>query len=273
MVDSTPTGVGAAVDDEVDAAAQIGRAHARRVVGDTWPERLADGATTGLPNAARDRARTGWSGTRTAIVSSPAVASSATGQAGALRQHQRQRPRPERRGEPLGVGIEARRARARPQVGHMGDQRIEGRPALGLVEARDRLAVGRVGAEPVDRLGREGDEAAGRSSARRPRSPPRRPSACASRAAVITSRVPDSEWSGRLRPAAGGYKPALGSRSVAQSGSAPRSGRGGRRFKSCHSDQHLADFITSSATGYATASRGLRCRAKARLAPARWSGW
>jgi hypothetical protein len=28
------------------------------------------------------------------------------------------------------------------------------------------------------------------------------------------------------------------SRSVAQSGSAPRSGRGGRRFKSCHSDHH-----------------------------------
>src|SRR5271169_4826616 len=33
-----------------------------------------------------------------------------------------------------------------------------------------------------------------------------------------------------------GYK-AADSRSVAQSGSAPRSGRGGRRFKSCHSDQ------------------------------------
>ena len=31
-------------------------------------------------------------------------------------------------------------------------------------------------------------------------------------------------------------RPAI-SRSVAQSGSAPRSGRGGRRFKSCHSDQ------------------------------------
>src|SRR5215217_1745124 len=30
------------------------------------------------------------------------------------------------------------------------------------------------------------------------------------------------------------------SRSVAQSGSAPRSGRGGRRFKSCHSDQFPA---------------------------------
>lgn len=35
----------------------------------------------------------------------------------------------------------------------------------------------------------------------------------------------------------GGYKPAVWSRSVAQPGSAPRSGRGGRRFKSCHSDQ------------------------------------
>ena len=33
------------------------------------------------------------------------------------------------------------------------------------------------------------------------------------------------------------YKPRHRWRSVAQSGSAPRSGRGGRRFKSCHSDQ------------------------------------
>ena len=35
----------------------------------------------------------------------------------------------------------------------------------------------------------------------------------------------------------GGYKPAVWSRSVAQPGSAHRSGRWGRRFKSCHSDQ------------------------------------
>ena len=32
-------------------------------------------------------------------------------------------------------------------------------------------------------------------------------------------------------------------RSVAQSGSAPRSGRGGRRFKSCHSDQQASDEL------------------------------
>ena len=39
-------------------------------------------------------------------------------------------------------------------------------------------------------------------------------------------------------PRFGGYNAAShGTRSVAQSGSAPRSGRGGRRFESCHSDQ------------------------------------
>ena len=31
-------------------------------------------------------------------------------------------------------------------------------------------------------------------------------------------------------------------------GSEPRSGRGGRRFKSCHSDQHLAEFFSRFAT-------------------------
>ena len=35
----------------------------------------------------------------------------------------------------------------------------------------------------------------------------------------------------------------------------PRSGRGGRRFKSCHSDQYLADNQIAQATASATASR------------------
>jgi hypothetical protein len=43
------------------------------------------------------------------------------------------------------------------------------------------------------------------------------------------------------RPSGHRYIPGA-SRSVAQSGSAPRSGRGGRRFKSCHSDQYLAEI-------------------------------
>ena len=41
-------------------------------------------------------------------------------------------------------------------------------------------------------------------------------------------------------------------RSVAQPGRAPRSGRGGRRFKSCHSDQHLAVIHDPCATPCAT---------------------
>src|ERR1700730_3118110 len=37
-------------------------------------------------------------------------------------------------------------------------------------------------------------------------------------------------------------------------GSAPRSGRGGRRFKSCHSDQGLAEIPTSTGTDCGTVS-------------------
>src|SRR3974377_1102430 len=40
-----------------------------------------------------------------------------------------------------------------------------------------------------------------------------------------------------------GYK-AADSRRVEQSGSAPPSGRGGRRFKSCHSDQKLSNIFS-----------------------------
>ena len=46
------------------------------------------------------------------------------------------------------------------EVADMGDQRIEGRPALGLVEPGDRGRIGGVRAEPVDGLGRERDQPA-----------------------------------------------------------------------------------------------------------------
>jgi hypothetical protein len=52
------------------------------------------------------------------------------------------------------------------------------------------------------------------------------------RASGATERICCGAWPGRL------YSSLFrASRSVAQPGSAPRSGRGGRRFKSCHSDQ------------------------------------
>ena len=83
MVDSSPIGVG--------PPSTISSMRPRRsastccaVVGETWPERFADGATTGRPNAARMSRATGWPGTRTAMVSRPAVARSATGQSARL---------------------------------------------------------------------------------------------------------------------------------------------------------------------------------------------
>ena len=48
----------------------------------------------------------------------------------------------------------------------MGDQRIEGRPPLGGVEMGDRGRIAGVRPEPVDRLGRERDQAALAKAAR-----------------------------------------------------------------------------------------------------------
>jgi len=49
----------------------------------------------------------------------------------------------------------------------MCDQGIEGGAAFGSVKPRNRLAVAGVGAEPIDGLGRERDEAASGQYARR----------------------------------------------------------------------------------------------------------
>ena len=40
----------------------------------------------------------------------------------------------------------------------MDDQRVEARPSLGREDRGDGALVGRVGAEPIDGLGRKGDE-------------------------------------------------------------------------------------------------------------------
>ncbi len=42
----------------------------------------------------------------------------------------------------------------------MDDEGIEARPALGRVDLGDGLVLRRVGAEPIDGLGRKGDELA-----------------------------------------------------------------------------------------------------------------
>src|SRR6187551_1622785 len=78
---------------------------------------------------------------------------------------------------------------------------------------------------------------------------------------VDKTRVPGSAVIASLKLAfkdAGVIRPAI-SRSVAQSGSAPRSGRGGRRFKSCHSDQLSTSSVDlSQLTGKPTEPGGDR---------------
>jgi hypothetical protein len=46
------------------------------------------------------------------------------------------------------------------EIGNMDDQRVEAWSSLGLVDTRDRLGIGCVGGEAVDRLGRDSDRLA-----------------------------------------------------------------------------------------------------------------
>ena len=137
------------------------------MVGDTWPERLADGATTGRPNAGQDFLR--HRVTRHAHGDAVEAGGGQFGHraSGGLGQHERQRPGPERFGEAGRVARRIAPARsAAVAIGDVGDQRIEGGPALGGIKPGDRLAIGGIGAEPVDGLGRKRDEPARREAAR-----------------------------------------------------------------------------------------------------------
>ncbi len=237
-----------AVDDQVDAPAQIGEhmlRGGRRDVAGAVGRRRHHRPAEGCEDVARDRMAGhahgdgvepggGELGHRAIRrpAAAPASAAPARTPPPAARRAASKRASAPRRGE-------RRRTCA---ISGLNDG-----PALGVIEPRDRLAVGGVGAEPVDGLGREGDQPAGRQAcARRARSPRRRRPvdhfASMPAAAVIAIPVPAGRACGAPRDAV--IRPAF-SRSVAQSGSAPRSGRGGRRFKSCHSDQlctPAADF-------------------------------
>ena len=121
---------------------------------------MADGAAIGRPVSRSKACATGWAGTRTATVSSPALASS-------------DNPLPARRGSTRVSGPGQKRAASLParrrirerlrlgQTRHMDDQRVEARPALGGENLGDGAFVCRIAAEPVYGLGRKGDEPAG----------------------------------------------------------------------------------------------------------------
>ena len=76
------------------------------------------------------------------------------------RHHEGQRSGPERLRELQGGVVEQALRCGGFEAVDMGDQRVEARALLGRIDAGDRLGIGRVRAEAVDGLGREGDETA-----------------------------------------------------------------------------------------------------------------
>jgi hypothetical protein len=145
-----------AVEHEADAVAQLlahvgrtGRADAPVTVR-RWRR---DAAPEGREQRARDRVRGRPQGD----------ARLAAGHLGrhALRlwKHQRERAGPERIRKPCGGRRHLRRPGARRgEVAEVDDQRVRGGPALGDEDARHRERVLGVGAEAIDRLGRERHE-------------------------------------------------------------------------------------------------------------------
>jgi hypothetical protein len=119
------------------------------------PEVLALGAASGCPNA-RISSPANPFGTRMPTVSRPAVASawmplsvfsgttivSGPGQKASASARYR-----------IEIGI----VLGHRKVRHVADQRIELRPALGLVDPCDRRRIGGIGGKAVDGLGRDGD--------------------------------------------------------------------------------------------------------------------
>ncbi len=159
MVDSTPTSTGPpSTIRSIRPARSLCTCAA--VVGETCPDRLAEGATTGPPNARRMSRATAWAGTRIATVSSPAVARSATGQSFVFGSTSVSGPGQNACASARRLRVEAGNPHRCLDIPDMGDQRIERGPALGRIEMRDRGGIGGVGAEAIDGLGRERDQPA-----------------------------------------------------------------------------------------------------------------
>ena len=149
----------AAVDDQIDAAVEIGphmrRRRGRHVAGavcrrrDDWPPEGAQNVLCdGMPGNAHGNAiETGR-------------CQAGNGAAGSFGQHKRERSWPKGLGERRGIPIEARERLRRLGIANVRDERIEGRAALGFVKPRHGLAIGCVGAEAVNGLGGKSDEAA-----------------------------------------------------------------------------------------------------------------
>jgi hypothetical protein len=121
---------------------------------------LALGAAIGRSAAAMSARATSCAGTRTATEGIPAVTMS--GIRSAFGRTTVSGPGQKRAtSRRAASGHAATTVEQRRRFGEVDDQRIERRPVLDVEDARDGGVVGGVGAEAVDRLGGEGDDAAG----------------------------------------------------------------------------------------------------------------
>jgi hypothetical protein len=122
------------------------------------PEALALGATTGPPNA-RNRERHRMGGNAQGELDSPAEARRDTGQGRAL-HHDGQWSRPEGRRQGAGRGGKRPSVFRGRQSVTWAIRGLKLRAALGGEDLRHGGIIAGVGAEAIDGLGREGDEAA-----------------------------------------------------------------------------------------------------------------
>ena len=219
----------------------------------------------GLAERAQDRARDRMRGNADRDGVEPGGRKLGHRAARCLRQHQRQRARPEGLGEAQGSVVETADLPRGGEIADMRDQRIEGGPALGLVELGDRRRRwwrrrrGR-------RRSRSGTRPARRRQARarrRPRRPRRRAKSAVVRPTFMRLKILKIGFLRCAKPKA--ISRGL-SRSVAQPGRALRSGRRGRRFESCHSD-HLSQPLScktgSDGSGFSSQLPQVRAQALA----------
>ena len=148
-----------AVEHRIDSPLEVAEHMVRRRRADTAGpvgggsgHRAADPAEQGV------RQRMGGHAQAEAVEAGAGEVGHRAGRCG--RHDEGQRARPEGFREPPRGGVEQALGLGGLEARHMGDERVEARALLGLVDARHGFGPRRVGAEAVDGLGREGDEPA-----------------------------------------------------------------------------------------------------------------
>ena len=163
----------APVQHEVDVVAQVGadvvgrrRAHPTEAVGGR--RRHTDGSV-GPPCGEGPQQGPGDRVVGHAEADRGTPPGDGIGHGGCPFEQQRQRSGPERVGQEAGGGRDVDGPLIdRRRIGDVDDQRVIGRSALHREHPPDGLGIGGIGAEPVDRLGRERHESAACQHVRRP---------------------------------------------------------------------------------------------------------